>query len=155
MESRECKHKRYLDKLEKHKEDSRLSAKYSSDRFDILIISLSTTSLILSIGFIKDFIKGDECFDLGLIKLAWIAFSISIISNLFSQITGYFTNKYEIKIDTNLIREERGKKMKGNNDSFLKISNRLNKSTLFLNGFSFLSLIIGIILIIIFFNNSI
>lgn len=155
MESREYKHKRYLEKLEKHKEDSRISAKYSSDRFDILIISLSTMSLILSIGFIKDFVKGNECIDLTLIKLAWFVFSASIISNLISQITGYFTNIYEIKIDTNLIREEREKKMKGENNSFIKISNLLNISTLILNGFSFLGLIIGIILITIFFVNNI
>ncbi|UTD14469.1 hypothetical protein HER15_02830 [Tenacibaculum mesophilum] len=155
MESREYKHNRYLEKLEKHKENSRLSAKYSSDRFDILIISLSTTSLVLSIGFIKDFIKGDSCINLTLIKLAWVFFAASIISNLVSQITGYFTSIYDIKIDTNLIREERGKSMKGNNESHVKVSNRLNMATLLLNGLSFLCLIFGIIFIIIFFNKNI
>jgi hypothetical protein len=155
MESRKYKHKRYLEKLEKHKEDSSLSAKYSSDRFDILVISLSTTSLIFSIGFIKDFNIVKDCINLILIKTAWIMFSTSIISNLISQITGYFTSIYDIKIDTNSIRNERGKKSKGNNDSFIRISNRLNKATLYLNAFSFLNLIIGIIFLITFFSNNI
>ena len=56
MESRKDIHDRRLSKLEKHVEFAKGSSKYSSDRFDILIISLATSSLILSIGFAKDVI---------------------------------------------------------------------------------------------------
>ena len=144
MESREYEHYRYLEKLEKHKEDSRSASRYSSDRFDILIISLSTTSLILSVGFI-DKITNHIGIDLLFLKLSWIAFACSIISNLLSQVTGYMTNKYEIKVTTNLIREERGKAMKGNQDRLCVISNILDDTTISLNILSLTTLVLGII----------
>ena len=154
MESRKYKHDRYLKKLEKHKEDSLSAVKYSSDRFDILIISISTTSLILSVTFIRELSINTNQINLNLIKLACLTFGISIISNLLSQVSGYITNLYEIKICTNLIREERGKKSKGNQKLNNKVSDIFDTTTIIFNIVSLISLILGIIFIIIFlFNN--
>lgn len=147
MESREYRHIRYLEKLEKHKEDAKSAMKYSSDRFDILIISLSSTSLILSISFI-DRIINNASLDVLCLKLSWIAFAFSIISNLLSQVTGYITNNHEVEISTNLIRMERDKKMKGNLDKLCEMANILNDTTISLNILSLIALILGIISII-------
>jgi len=153
MESRKYKHNRYLEKLEKHKDDVSSAAKYSSDRFDILIISLSSTSLILSVGFVETLI-GSTSGNILFLKLAWIAFSFSIISNLISQVTGYLTNIYEIKISTNLIRKERDIEMKGKQTRLYSISSILNDTTISLNILSLGTLILGIILITKFLINN-
>ena len=41
-------------------------------------------------------------------------FSIALIANLLSQVTGYFANKYIIKGTNYIIRELEGKELKGN-----------------------------------------
>lgn len=154
MESRKFRHNRYLTKLEKHAEDASSAAKYSSDRFDILIISISTTSLILSVSLVEKLTSNTVILEILFLKLSWIAFASSLISNLLSQVTGYLTNTYEVKISKNLIREERGGGMKGDQDLICKISAILNDTTFSLNILSLLTLIIGIILITTFLINN-
>tara|TARA_R110000850_G_scaffold50499_5_gene123855 strand:+ start:3931 stop:4308 length:378 start_codon:yes stop_codon:yes gene_type:complete len=92
MESRKEKHERYLDKLERHISFANDSTKYSSDRFDILLISLSTSALILSIGFVDKVIPNLYCVNTSLLKTLWLLFVITLVSNLASQVTGYYSD---------------------------------------------------------------
>jgi hypothetical protein len=148
LESREDKYNRRISKLEEHQERTRKSAQYSSDRFDILIISLSTFAIVLTASFLKTKDLNFSCLAKVVIKYSLAMFSTALISNLMSQVTGYFANKYEIEITTNLIRKLRGKLEKGNQKCKEKTATVLDTTTLLLNALSILSLIIGIILFI-------
>jgi len=152
MESRLDKHKRYIGKLEKHIEATRESSRYSSDRFDILIISLSTSALILTMGFVNNILETSPNTNPILLKTSWLFFVLALISNLISQVSGYFTNTYEIKISTNLVRIERGKEPKGKQKRFIIWSSILNWATLILNGLSLIFLITGIIILVKFYS---
>lgn len=143
MESRLEKHKRYLNKLEKHAENAGEAAKYSADRFDILIISLSTTGLVFSISILNNETLNP---DIGYLQISWILFAIAVITNLFSQITSYHAHKFDLKATQNLIRETRGKSLKSDqirNEASCRI---LNNCTVILNLSSFILLVGGILL---------
>jgi len=155
MESRKDKHERYLEKLEKHISLAKESSIYSSDRFDILLISLSTSALVLSIGFVDKVIPNLGCIDTSLLKFSWLLFVITLISNLISQVSGFYANQYDIKVTRNLIRGKRGSKLKGDQKKLEKSCKNLNRLTLNLNGASLLSLITGIIILVLFFSNNI
>ena len=144
-----------MDKLEKHVLSAKDSSKYSIDRFDILLISLSTSALILSIGFVEKVLPNIDKIDSSLLKLSWLLFVIVLISNLTSQVTGYYGNQYDIKVTKNLIREERGKPLKGNQIKLESQCKNLNRLTLIFNGISLFSLISGIIALVGFFSNNI
>lgn len=155
MESRLDKHDRYLSKLENHIQFSKDASRYSSDRFDILLISLSTSSLVLSIGFVKNIVPDLKCIDTTTLKISWLLFVICLISNLISQVSGYYSHHFDIKVTRNLIREERGRNYKGNQNKYERYCSNLNRVTLWLNGFSLLLLITGIVLLVFFFSNQI
>lgn len=155
MESRKDKHERYLDKLEKHISLAKESSKYSSDRFDILLISLSTSALILSIGFVDKVIPNLQCISTFLLKSAWLLFVVALVSNLTSQVTGYYSNHFDIRVTKNLIRDERGKQLKGNQKKLEAFCNILNSLTLIFNAVSLFSLVTGIIILVLFFSNNI
>jgi len=146
----EVKNKRFIKNLEKHIDNTNQNLKYSLDRFDILIISLSSGGLIFSMGFVKDILSSDTEINYILLKISWILFGGSIISNLLSQVTGYFANSLEIKISKNIIRQERGKSFKGDQNKFEKNHRRYNSLTKYLNGSSLTFLIGAVILLIIF-----
>lgn len=146
---------RYIKKLEKHLDSTKENVRYSSDRFDILIISLSTSALILSIGFVKDLIKNFDEIDTGSLKTSWLFFIIALVSNLISQVTGYFASSYDIKVTDSLISEERGNKPDKNFNKNEKYCNSLNYSTLTLNLVSLLCFIVGVIILVQFISNNI
>ncbi len=145
---------RYLDKLEKHLETSKDSAKYASDRFDILIVTISTTALVVTIGFVNNLI-GKNDVDTSLLKFSWLLFVVTIITNLTSQLTSYYSHKTEEKITRNLIRIERNKEPIGKQNELEILSNRLDKTTQILNIISFITLFIAIIVIVIFYSKNI
>ncbi len=95
METRKDKHDRYLGNLERHVSIAKESSKYSSDRFDILLISLSTSALILSIGFVDKVKPNLKCIDTSLLKLSWLLFVIT-------QILIYY-HKYQVIMQINTI----------------------------------------------------
>jgi hypothetical protein len=105
---------RYIQKLEAHIEASKKLVDYSLERFDILIISLSSGGLVFSVGFVKDLIPNFAKIDHVLLKLSWVGFAAALIVNLVTQITSYLSSDLEIKISKNLIRQKRLKKTKGN-----------------------------------------
>ena len=86
----------YIKKLEKHIDSTRENKKYSIDRFDILIISLSSGALGLSISYLKDILKDLHCVNLTSLKMSWILFALAIICNLLSQRTAFVANEKEI-----------------------------------------------------------
>jgi hypothetical protein len=153
MDSRKENHDRRLKKLEEHVTNAKKASTYSSDRFDILLISLSSTALVLSIGFVNR--PEIHFFEKCLLKTSWLLFVITLISNLLSQVTGYYANYLDIKVTKNEIREERGKGIKGDQSQFQKRCTNLNRATLGLNMTSLLSLIIGVITLVIFFEKNI
>ena len=141
---------KYIGQLQNYVDSIQKAMDYSIERFDILIISLSTSGLILSIGFVKDIIKDFTKVNPILLKVTWLLFASSLVMNLISQVTGYYANKFDLKVTRDLIRTEKGKKSKINvrrTDFFHKT---LNSGTMLLNGCSLVSLISGIIVLIIF-----
>lgn len=153
-EKKESKNERYIKKLEEHISYTQKAVDYSLERFDILIISLSTSGLILSVGFVKDIIKDFENINPILLKISWLLFALSLIVNLLSQVTGYLANKYEITISKNLIRKERNNKINVNVAKLEFYKRLFDFKTNFLNILSLLSLITAIILLIVFISNN-
>ena len=96
------KSERFISNLEAHKEKTVANLKYSIDRFDILIISISSGGLVFSMGFIKDIISKMPPVDFLLLKISWILFGLAIVLNLLSQVTSYYANTFELKITKNL-----------------------------------------------------
>ncbi|NCA84412.1 MAG: hypothetical protein EOM83_02435 [Clostridia bacterium] len=142
--------KRYIKNLEYHIEGTKANIKYSLDRFDILIISLSSGGLIFSMGFIKDILPKDIEINFLLLKISWILFGASIMINLLSQVTGYYANKMEIKISKNIIRQEKKNEMIGNQQHFESMKKIFNSLTNVFNGLCLFFLIGGVVFLIIF-----
>lgn len=143
--------KDYLENLKRYILKAEDRVKYSIERFDILIISLSSGGLLLGISLYSNFKSSDK----NLINHAWMYFSISLILNLLSQVTGYLANKYDIKCTNNIIYEIEGKEIIGKPKLLEIIHKCTNILTNWLNIFSFLSLSVGIILLVIFVNYKI
>lgn len=155
MESRKYKHDRYLNKLEKHIEKAKEASRYSSDRFDILLISLSTSALVLSIGFVKNIFPDLGCINTSMLKTSWLLFVLCLLSNLISQVSGYYAHQFDIKVNINKIRLERGNEPRGKQKRLKRNLNIFNNVTIWLNGFSLLFLLAGIIIIVLFFSINI
>jgi hypothetical protein len=149
------KSRRFLNNLEDHKKRTLENLKYSLDRFDILIISISSGGLIFSMGFIKDILPKTILIQYSLLKISWILFGSAIVLNLLSQVTGYYANKFEIKITKNLIRQEREKETIGNQKSFESIKSTMDFFTKLFNGLSLFFLIAGIVIFVIFMSKTI
>jgi len=146
---------RYIRKLEEHIIHSKSSTIYSSNRIDILIITISTTALVTTIGFSKTILNEEINIDVELLKCSWLLFVISIVVNLLSQQSSYHSHKYDIMVTNNLIRTARGKNIIGDEVRQGRLCNTLNSITEGLNLTSLLSLIIGLITVVIFFSNNI
>lgn len=154
MKNEEPTSERYLKKLAAHEERIRDAIKYSGDRFDVLLISLSTSGLVLSIGFVKNIVPNFTTVNTFCLKTSWALFVVSLLANLFSQITGYFSHQYELKKTIDLNRLERKKEPKYNYRSLDSSSKILNNSTRALNLISTLSLVLGIIFLVYFFDKN-
>jgi hypothetical protein len=124
--------------------------KYSLERFDILIISLSSGGLVLALNLFKNF--QDNSINKDLLSLSWLFFSMALIINLLSQVTGYLANKYDIKGTRNEIYELEKKPISRNSKWLERYQNTSDFLTKWLNILSFLSLATGIILLILFIN---
>jgi hypothetical protein len=148
--TKEDDNERDIRNLENHIENTRANINYSLDRFDILIITLSSGGLVFSMGFIKDIIPKDVVVDYTLLKIAWISFGAAIIANFLSQITGYLANKYEKRIAKNRIREKKGNDIIGNQENYKRYKKINNFLTNLLNLISLILLTNAIILLIIF-----
>lgn len=155
VKEKDKQNERYIQKLESHIEKTDANLKYSVDRFDILIISISSGGLVFSMGYVKDILTKNIHNDFALLKISWVFFGTSIILNLLSQVTSYYANKYEIAISKNIIRQERNKPVIGNQS---KLDCRQRIFNFLTNSFNFLSLLLlitAIIILIVFVNKSI
>ena len=149
------KEEKYIQKLKEHIKCCEDAMKYSLDRFDILIITLSSGALGFSMSFIKDVAKNNNYHHLTLLKFSWLLFGISLIANLLSQVTSFFAHQYELKISKNLIRKEKGKNSILNNETKIELTKKIfDYSTYILNAVSLLALIGGVIILIIFTYNN-
>lgn len=158
MSEEEIKDQKYIDELKEYIISAESRIKYSLERFDILIISLSSGGLILVMNLYTNF----PCSGKTSINVAWFFFSTALIINLLSQITGYLANKYDLSISKNEIKltiNKKFEKKKIENEEMEKQNNKIellhliyNNATKWLNILSFSSLTIGIILLIIFVN---
>ncbi|MBE7646042.1 hypothetical protein [Tenacibaculum finnmarkense] len=144
------KNKEHISNLKEYVSKAEERVKYSLERFDILIISLSSGGLILALNLFKNF--QNICIDKKFLKLSWLFFSLALIINLSSQVTGYLANKYDIKGAKNDIYELEKKELVGNQKWIDKYQNLSDFLTKWFNILSFVTLIIGIILLILFIN---
>lgn len=144
------KTKRYIKNLDGHKEKTMANMKYSLDRFDVLIISISSGGLVFSMGYVKDIIAKTISPNYLLLKISWILFGVAIVLNLLSQVTGYYANNFELKITKNIIKQQREKDMIGDQNGFEHKKKIMNFLTRLFNGLSMVILVGGIILLVIF-----
>lgn len=142
---------KYITELKEYKKTAEVRLKYSIERFDILIISLSSGGLILAINLFSNFKLAEKT----LISYSWLFFSIALILNLISQLTGYLANKFDINCTDNLISEVERDLLSPDTEMNETLKSLSNLSTYFLNFFSLISLIAGIIILIYFVNNKI
>lgn len=142
--------KNYIERLQTYAETTKKTIDYSLERFDILIITLSSSGLLLSIGFVKDIIKDFSKVNPILLKTTWLLFALALIMNLVSQVTGYYANKIDLRITEDIISTEKGGKSKINMRRMECRQHIFDSSTMILNGGSLISLIGGIITLIIF-----
>ncbi len=148
--SQKKKDKKYIKSLELYLVKAEERVKYSLERFDILIISLSSGGLVLSLNLFRD--CKDLFVDNVLLKYSWACFSFSLVINLSSQITGYFANKYDINGTKNIIKIIK-KKIEVRNQKKLDFIQKIfDILTMFFNCLSFVFLILGIILLVLFVN---
>jgi hypothetical protein len=148
------KNEEYIKKLEEYAESTKKSIDYSVERFDILIISLSTSGLILSIGFVKDILKNFEKINTSLLKDSWLLFTLALIMNLLSQVSGYYANLLDLKITNDIISTLEGNVSEIDKERKDRKMSVLNKFTQFLNGGSLICLILAIIILINFISNN-
>jgi hypothetical protein len=158
MNKEEIKDQKYIEELKEYIISAESRIKYSLERFDILIISLSSGGLILVMNLYTNFPSANKTS----INVAWFFFSTALIINLLSQITGYLANKYDLTISKNEIKltinkkfenkKTENKEIEEQNNKIDLIHRRYNKATKGLNILSFSALTIGIIMLIIFVN---
>jgi len=150
---------KYVSQLKEWLSERNKDKHYSLEQFDKLIIALSSGGLVLTIGFVKDIVKITAETDTFLLKFCWFSLTAALIFILMSQISCFWANNIEINITNQEIREieevgefnDKATRIKIKR-FFFKISNALIS---ILNVSSFLVLILGIILFIVFVNQNI
>lgn len=150
---------KYVSQLKEWLSERNKDKHYSLEQFDKLIIALSSGGLVLTIGFVKDIVKITPETDTFLLKFCWFSLTAALIFILMSQISCFWANNIEIDITNQEIREieevgefnDKARRIKIKR-FFFKISNALIS---ILNVSSFLVLILGIILFIVFVNQNI
>lgn len=147
--------KDYINSLQKHADSTQIKMKYALERFDILIISLSSSGMVLSIGFVKDIISDFSKVNPILLKMTWLLFALSLIMNLFSQVTGYYANRLDLRVTNNIIRTEQGKDSRLDTQQLDKRKKQINLVTFSLNAGSLFCLITGIVTLIVFISKYI
>lgn len=143
------KDKKHLLELKEYLTSALARAKYSIERFDILIITLSSGGIALSMSFFENYKSTDKT----MVYNGCVFFSFALIINLVSQGTGYFANKYDIKYVRQEIREIEKKVYVEDYEKYDCYKNVFNFLTNLFNISSLISFIIGMVYIIIFIKN--
>lgn len=143
------KDKKHLVELKAYLTSALARAKYSIERFDILIITLSSGGIALSMNFFENY----ESVDKTMVYNGCVCFSVALIINLVSQVTGYNANKFDIKYVREEIRELEKKVYVEDYDKYDSYKKVFNFMTNLFNAISLISFIIGMIYIILFIKN--
>ena len=153
MESRKEKFDRLIAARTAEREKIERTMHYASDRFDILVIALSSSFFLASVGYLKTVESTDQkC--LFLLFISWSLFVVCTISNLFSQVTSFYGSEYNWRLVRNKIRGLRGGNQIGSNVSHSRNLNRLNTATTILNAVSLFSITSGLICLVTFFISN-
>ena len=143
------KDKKHIKALKQYLVTANDRAKYSIQRFDILIITLSSGGIVLAMSFFENYKNIDKT----LVYNGCLCFAFALIINLVSQATGYFANRFDIKYVREEIRELEKKSFfetYTKYDGFKKIFNFMTR---FFNTSSLISFVIGMIFIMLFVKN--
>jgi len=108
---------------------------YAEEQFDKLIVYLNGGALVLTIGFVKDITKITKETDTTILILSWSSFVVSLLLILLSHKSALASTNYELKLKE-------------------KTSDCFDIITRILNWLSFLILITGLILFIIFISKN-
>lgn len=149
----------YISNLESWLKERKKDLDYSLEQFDKLVIMLASGGLVLTIGFVRDIVEITENTNTFLLKGCWYLFAFALIINLLAQISSFLANKIEIGITSIEINELKTKGEFDENSKSIKSKrtwfNFSNSSVKIFNIVSFISIIIGISLFIIFVNQNI
>jgi hypothetical protein len=143
------KDKKHIKVLKQYLVSANDRAKYSIERFDILIITLSSGGIVLSMSFFENYKNIDKT----MVYNGCLCFAFALIINLVSQITGYYANRYDIKYVREEIRELEKKSFfetYAKYDCFKKVFNFMTR---LFNTSSLVSFVIGMIFIVLFIKN--
>lgn len=133
---------KWIDKTEK-------SIEYSTNRFDILVITMSSSFLTLSVGYFRLVEKPIEFCTSLWIYSAWIFFAICLISNLLSQVSSYVANRSELSA-ARMYLDDLLEGTNTNTDRLDSLATKYNTFTHTLNITSLTSIIIGVIAVLVF-----
>jgi len=138
---------RRIKRFEKYQENANSQRYYAVQRFDLLVIAVATSGIILSLNIIKVYLENPDIYSLVghvLLKIAAGLFTVCIISNLLSQISAQKAynnqshwgqqNIFELEKDPRFDECEKKKRME-NMDSqhrFTKSCNWISTVLLFL-----------------------
>lgn len=143
------KDKKHIKVLKQYLVSANDRAKYSIERFDILIITLSSGGIVLSMSFFENYKNIDKT----LVYNGCLCFAFALIINLVSQVTGYFANRYDIKYVREEIRELENKSFFETYAKYDCFKKAFNFMTRFFNTSSLVSFVIGMIFIMLFVKN--
>lgn len=145
-----------LERWIKHEERSLSNKWYAIARFDLLIITISSGALYVIFETFKFITENKPCLSLDILKYSSAAFTISIFVNFISQILGFFANSYEAVYANKIIKGETDKDInqaeyKKDLISIDKNIYCINSSLTIANILSIIAMIIGIILLGVFY----
>ena len=143
------KDKKHLKELKEYLITALARVKYSIERFDVLIITLSSGGIALSMSFFENYKSVDKT----MVYNGCVFFAFALIINLVSQVTGYYANKYDIKYVREEIRELEKKVYVEDYKKYDCYKNVFNFMTNLFNASSLISFIIGMIYIVLFIKN--
>lgn len=144
--------KLYLERLLNHQAETRNRKFYAIQRIDLLVISISGAGIYVIFETLKYSLEKNSCLNLTLLKFAGLLFVLSIISNFLSQWSGYNANKLDIKKTEFLIDIEKGEEVKDKSINNIQIKiNQSNTYTKWLNFISTGIMIVGIVLLTLFY----
>lgn len=142
-----------ISQLRDKKEKANDSLKYSTDRIDIVVITISTAAIAHTTNILSK-LTNEVCDNfVYLIKISLSFFVISIIFNLLSQMTAFHHFRLKIERFDLLIKKEKKNEEIDESKIFeLKSKmNTYNRITNFFNHSSTYSLILGIIFLLLYF----
>jgi hypothetical protein len=150
---------KYIKKLKSWNKDREKDQLYAIEKYDTLIVTLSSGALVLTVGFVHDIVTITPCTDTTFLKLSWYSLITALIMSLLSHIASYRANKSVIKLtklEVESLEETGVFEIKGFKTKCVDLASKFYSISIgILNVGSFLVLILGIWLFIHFLNQNI